>query len=184
MKKLKDRILSLVDIFLSIKDKNLRWQSTNQAQTLTLAHERQLTEQDLAAKLTYKSVQLAHEIELLKTRQTAELTLLKSRCKEDINDYRQYLAALDQLKKDLQASFAHLPDAIALTIHHHAKSLLNTLWETADLEEKIKLERQLIQFIATAQKEAMLYRSGQRINELPNDTLQLLNQGHQPPLTH
>ncbi len=184
MKNLKDRILSLIDICLSVKDKNLRWQSANQAQRLNLAHDRLLAEKDLAAQLTQKSVQLAHDIELLKTRQATELTLLKSRCKEDIKDYQDYLAALDALKQDIQASFAHLPDAIALTIHHHAKSLLNTMWEATDFAEKAASERQLIQFIATAQKEALLHRSGQRVSELPHDTLQMLTQDHKQPLTH
>lgn len=181
MKTLKEQIHNMVDLYHSIKDKNLHWQTANQDQQIKLSHARILAEKNLAANLAKKSVALAHEIALLKTRQNAELVTLKTRCKEDIQDYQQYLESLNQLKLALQTSYAHLPGAIAHTIHHHAKLLLNTMWEAEDLEEKIRQEARLIKFMATVHEEARLYRTGTLGKKLPENTLKLINQ-HDNPL--
>jgi hypothetical protein len=181
MKTLKDRIHHIVDLIHSVKDKNLGWQAANQDQQIKLSHDRLLAEKKLAAELAKKSVALAHEIDLLKTRQKSELTMFKTRCKEDVKDYQQYLESLGQLKQTIQTSYAHLPDAIAHTIHHHAKSLLNAMWEAEDLEEKIKHEAQLIKFMTTVHEEARLYRAGTLGEQLPENTLKLINQDNWLP---
>lgn len=176
MKILTEQIHHIVNLVHSIKDKNLHWQAENQDQHLKLSHTRILAEKKLEAELAKKSIQLAHEIALLKTQQNAELAMLKTRCKEDVKDYQQYLESLNQLKLAIQSSYVHLPDAIAHTIHHHAKSLLNTMWEAEDFEEKIKREAQLVKFMTTVHEEARLYRAGALGEKLPENTLKLINQ--------
>lgn len=176
MKMLKDPIHHIVNLFHSVKDKNLDWQTANQGRQIKLSHDRILAEKKLAAELSKKSVQLAHEIALLKTWQKAELAMLKTRCQEDVKDYQQYLESLNQLKLAIQTSYAHLPDAITHTIHHHAKSLLNSMWEAEDFEEKIKREAQLIKFMTTVHEEARLYRAGAQAEQLPENTLKLIHQ--------
>lgn len=184
MKYIKERIHSIVDLIHSVKDKNLGWQAANQGQQLQLSHQRMLAEQNLADDLAKKNMQLAHEIELLKTRHAAELTMLKTRCKEDVKDYQQYLNSLNQLKLSLQSSYRHLPPAIIHTIHHHAKVLLNAMWEAETLAEKIHLESQLIQFMTTVHDESLLHRSGIAPDTLPENTLKLINQDNGQVLTH
>jgi hypothetical protein len=173
---LKEQIHHIVNLVHSIKDKKLDWQIANQDQQIKLSHERVLAEKELAAKLAKKSVQLAHEIDLLKTRQHAELAMLKTRCKEDVKDYEQYLESLNHLKLAIQTSYDHLPDVIAHTIHHHAKSLLNSMWETENFEEKITREAKLITFMTTVHEEARLYGAGALVEKLPENTLKLINQ--------
>jgi hypothetical protein len=168
----------------SIKDKNLEWQKNNQDQQIQLSHQRILAEKNLAAELAKKSVQLVHEIDLLKTHQQAELTKAKTRCKEDLKDYQQYLESLNQFKQILKTSYAHLPDAIALTIHHHAKSLLNSMWEAESLEEKIGYETRLIEFIKTLHQEAGLCSTEIPTNRLPEKTLKLISQDKNSSLLH
>lgn len=177
MKILKEQIHSLVNLVHSIKDKNLDWQIANQDQQIKLSHTRILADKELTAELTKKSVQLAHEITLLKTRQQAEFAMLKTRCKEDVKDYQQYLSSLQQLREVIQTSYAQLPDAIAQTIHHHAKSLLNSMWEAENFEEKIKYEAQLIKFMMTVHEEAQRHQTGALGEKLPETTLMLINQG-------
>ena len=184
MKTLKERIHHIVDLIHSIKDKNLGWRLANQDQQLNLTHNRTLAEKKLADDLAKKNVQLSHEIDLLKTRQQAELAMLKTRCKEDIKDYQQYLDSLNQLKQRIQTSYAHLPDAIAHTIHHHAKSLLNAMWEAENLAEKITLEAQLIKFMTTIHDEALLHRTESLSDKLPENTLKLINQDKHRSLPH
>lgn len=184
MKTLTERIHQLVSLIHSIKSKNLEWQAQNQGQQIKLSHDRSLADKKLAGELTKKSVQLAHEIDLLKTRQHTELAMLKTRCKEDIKDYEQYLGSLNQLKLAIQTSYAHLPEAIAHTIHHHAKSLLNAMWEAENLEEKIMLEARLIKFMTTVHEEAQLFSTGTVPDKLPENTLRLMAQDKNQPLQH
>ena len=112
---------TLIKLWHSIKDENLKWQLDNQDDQAKLKQARVLAEKALEAELKKKSVQLEHDINLLKTQHEAELSMFKTKCKQDVKDYKQYLAALDQLKTSIQASYTHLPEAVAFTIHHHAK---------------------------------------------------------------
>jgi hypothetical protein len=177
MKILERKLGSIVNLIHSIKDKNIDWRIANQDQQIKLSHARILADKTLAAELAKKSVQLAHEIDLLKTRQQSELDMLKTRCKQDVKDYQQYLQSLQQLKLAIQTSYAHLPDAIAHTIHHHAKSLLNSMWEAENFEGKLSYEAQLIKFMMTVHEEATLHRVSPLGEKLPENTLKLINQG-------
>ena len=133
MTTLKNRVVALVKLFHSVKDENLQWKTANQDQQVKLKHARVLAEKTLEAELKKRSVQLEHEITLLRTKNDTELSMFKTKCKQDIKDYKQYLASLDQLKRSIQASYTHLPEAVAFTIHHHAKHLLNQMWEAERL---------------------------------------------------
>jgi hypothetical protein len=184
MKSLAERIDNFIGLIHSIKAKNLEWLSANQDQQLRLSQNRLIAENELVSELAKKKVRLAHEIELLKTRQQSELAMLRTRCKEDVKDYQQYLESLSQLKLAIQSSYAHLPDAITHTIHHHAKSLLNTMWEAENLDEKIRREAQLIEFMTTVHEEARLYRTGTLPDKLPQNTLRLMNPDKDQSLPH
>jgi seryl-tRNA synthetase len=177
MKIIEHMIHNIVNLIHSIKDKNIDWRIANQDQQIKLSHARILADKTLAAELTKKSVRLAHEIDLLKTRQQSELSMLKTRCKQDVKDYQQYLESLQQLKRAIKTSYAHLPDVVAHTIHHHAKSLLNTMWEAENFEEKIKHEAQLIKFMMTVHEEAHFHQAESVGERRPVNTLKLINQG-------
>lgn len=173
---IKSQVHQLISFIFALKDKNLAWQSANQTQLLKLAHEQALSRKTLEAELTKQSTQLAHELKLLKIQQNAELYMLKTRSKEDINDYRHYLESLRQLKTTIQTAYAHLPDAITLTIHHHAKALLNHMWEAESLADKISYERQLLKFMATVYEEARYFQTENNGSKLPENTLKLISQ--------
>ncbi|MDO9140999.1 MAG: hypothetical protein Q7U38_11815 [Methylobacter sp.] len=158
----------------SLKDKKLQWREANQHREDALKHAHALSEEALAAELKKKSEQLNHDIRLLKTQHNAELSMFKTKCKQDIKDYKQYLASLDQLKSSIQASYTHLPEAVAFTIHHHAKQLLNTMWEAEDIEQKMQHEMQLIRFMTTVHEDARLYLEGKSADNLPERTLDLI----------
>jgi hypothetical protein len=176
MTTLKNLVFSLLKFFHSVKDENLQWKKANQDQQVKLKHARVLAAKTLEAELKKKSVQLEHEITLLRTKNDAELSMFKTKCKQDIKDYKQYLASLDQLKRSIQASYMQLPEAVAFTIHHHAKHLLNQMWETQDFEQKMQLEIQLISFMATVHEDARLHLEGATTEKLPERTLDLIQQ--------
>lgn len=164
----------LIDLWRSLKDEQLQWRLNNQAQQQQLKHQQVLAENDLVEQLKKRRVQLEHELTVLKTTHKTQLVMLKTKCQQDIKDYKQYLAALDQLKVSIQSSYTQLPEVIAFTIHHHAKQLLNAMWEATTVDDKIQQEMQLIRFMSTIQEDARLYLSGEGDSQLPEKTLQLL----------
>ena len=173
---LKDWIFTLVNLVHSVRDENLKWQTARQEPQARLRQTQVLAEKALEASLKKKSVQLEHEIALLKTKNDAELSMYKTKCKQDIKDYKQYLEALDQLKKSIQTSYTHLPEAVAFTIHHHAKHLLNNMWEAEDFQQKMHYEMQLITFMTTVHEDARLHLEGKTSEKIPERTLNLLQQ--------
>jgi ABC-type Zn uptake system ZnuABC Zn-binding protein ZnuA len=102
--------------------------------------------------------------------------MLKTKCNQELKDYEQYLKALDQLKKSIQNSYKHLPEAVAFTIHHHAKYLLNAMCDATDMEQKMKYEMQLITFMTTVHEDAQLQLQGSNAKSLPENTLNLIQQ--------
>lgn len=170
----KKLILGLVDLFHVIKHEKLRWQTEHQSQELALKQAHIFAEEEIIAQLKKKSVQLEHEIALLNEKHTTELVLFKTKCQQDIRDYKQYLAALDKLKQSIQKSYTHLPEAVAFTIHHHAKQLLNAMWEEEDFTQKMRYEMQLIDFMTAVHEDAQLHLEGNSREKLPEKTLSLL----------
>ncbi|MBT9099223.1 hypothetical protein KFZ76_16130 [Methylovulum psychrotolerans] len=176
MTRLHNAFLSLLHIWQGLKDENLHWQSNRHEQQARLRHAQALADQALTAELAQKTAQLAHDLTLLKTQHDTELELLKTRCQQDIKDYRHYLKSLDQLKQSIAASYRHLPEAVVFTIHHHAKQLLNQMWECDDFQQKMHYEMQLLHFMTTVHDEARLHKEGQGQSRLPEKTLSLLQQ--------
>jgi len=176
MTTLKSLVFTWVKLFHSVKDENLQWKKANQDQQVKLKHARVLATKTLEAELKKRSVQLEHELTLLRTKNNTELSMFKTKCKQDIKDYKQYLASLDQLKRSIQASYKHLPEAVAFTIHHHAKHLLNQMWEAKDFEQKMQHEIQLIKFMTTVHEDARLHLEGATTEKLPERTLSLIQQ--------
>lgn len=176
MNTFKDWIFTLVNLFQSVKNENLRWQTATHDQQTKLKQARVLAEKALADELKKKSIQLEHDIALLRTKNHAELAMFKTKCKQDIKDYQQYLAALDRLKSSIQASYTHLPEAVAFTIHHHAKHLLNEMWEADNFEQKMQYEMRLINFMTAVHDDARIHLEGGSRQELPEKTLGLLQQ--------
>jgi len=175
MSYLKHWILSILSIFHIAKEEDLKWKQQNQQQQLKFKSARILAEKQLEAELKKRAVQLAHEISLLNTEHEAQLVTLKTKYQQEIKDYKQYLNSLDKLKISIQKSYTHLPEAMAFAIHHHAKQLLNQMWETENFQHKMQLEMQLIKFMTTVHEESRLFLEGGMLNKLPEKTLALIN---------
>jgi hypothetical protein len=138
----------------SYMDEDLRWRLARKDDLSALRHDHALAEQALAAKLKKEALQLAQELEISKARNNTALEMVKIQCQQDLKDYQHYLQSLDKLKTSLRNSYADLPEAVAFTLHHHAKHLLNTMWEAEDLQMKKKLEIQLLEFIAAVHEDS------------------------------
>lgn len=171
---LKQWVARLNSIWYDLKTDRLQWRVNNHAQQMHLKQQQVLQGYQLASELKMRRVQLQHELALLKTEHSLQLTMLKTKCEQDLKDYKQYLQALDQLKIVIQNSYKQLPEVIVFTIHHHAKQLLNRMWEARSLDDKVHHEIELIQFMTTLHEEARGFALGESRQQRPEKTLQLL----------
>lgn len=135
-------------------DEHLQWRLSRRDDIAALREAKALSEQALAAQLRKQAQQLAHELAVTKTRNSNELAMVKTQCQQDLKDYQQYLQSLERLKESLRNSYSHLPEAVAFTIHHHAKQLLNRMWDAQDTQEKMKIEMQLLQFMTAVHEDS------------------------------
>lgn len=174
MSTLKRKLQELLQVLHDLKDDHLNWRRSRQHDLAQLKQQDQLHKHDLQAELKKRSVQLEHEIAAMQAKNSAELAMLKTKYKQDIKDYKQYLNSLDQLKGLIQKSYPHLPESVAFTIHHHAKHLLNSMWEESDLKNKRLLELELIRFMNSIQEDARRYSTGDASQSLPANTLRLI----------
>ncbi|MDD2739565.1 MAG: hypothetical protein PHR94_11600 [Methylomonas lenta] len=161
----------------SKRDDDLRWQLARQPDITALRQAQVLAEQDLVAQLKKRTQQLAHELAISQAKNQNELAMIKTQCKQDLKDYQQYLQSLDGLKDSLRASYAHLPEAVAFTIHHHAKQLLNSMWETQDTQERVKIEMQLIQFMTAVHEDSQFSLQQTNSFGVPQKTLAFIDTG-------
>lgn len=137
------------------RDEHLGWQIARHQELAALHRARALAEQALLAELKQRAQHLQHELAVNKIRNDNELEMVKIQCKQDLKDYQQYLESLDMLKQSLRNSYAHLPEAVVFTIHHHAKQLLNRMWNATEPQEKRKIEMQLIQFLTAVHEDSL-----------------------------
>ncbi|MCF7971019.1 MAG: hypothetical protein K9L22_07610 [Methylococcaceae bacterium] len=172
---LKQKLQALLQIVHELKDEHLNWRQSRQGKLGLLKKQEQLDKHDLQSILKKRSVQIEHEIAAMQTKNSAELVMLKIKYKQDIQDYKQYLNALDQLKGLIQKSYPHLPESIAFTIHHHAKHLLNSMWEENNINNKRVLELELIQLMNSIHEDAQTYPANNAEDSLPANTLKLIS---------
>ncbi|PPC92368.1 MAG: hypothetical protein CTY34_00090 [Methylobacter sp.] len=158
----------------TVKTMNLDWRLENQDKLAALKQAQALAEKDLEIELKKRSARLEHDLAQLKIQHDAELSVLKIKYSQDVQDYKNYLLALEQLKRSIEASYSHLPQAMIFAIHHHAKFLLNTMWETQDFAERIRHEVRLLNFMSTVHEDARLFLEGDSAKNLPLKTLGLI----------
>jgi len=152
-------------------DEHLNWHHARHQDLAALKRSRALAEQALLAELRKQAQQLEHELAVSEARNNNELAMVKVQCKQDLKDYQQYLESLDKLKQSLRNSYSHLPEAVAFTIHHHAKQLLNKMWEEQRPQEKLKMEAQLVQFLTAVHEDSLASLNANERASLPKKAL-------------
>jgi len=156
-------------------DENLQWRLSRQDDVAALRRQKALAEQALVAQLKKQALTLAHELAVAQAEHQNELEMVKTRCKQDLRDYQDYLQALDRLKESLKSSYAHLPDAVAFTIHHHAKQLLNRMWETRNEQERLQCELELIRFLTAVHEDSQVSLLRDDAMAMPQKTLAIID---------
>lgn len=165
----------LMEFWQRRKDQSLHWQLNRQDDVRRLRHAKAMAEQALVADLKKQAQQLAHDLSVTKARNQNELAMVKVQCRQELKDYQQYLLSLDRLKESLRNSYAHLPEAVAYTIHHHAKQLLHKMWDAEEGPEKMKVEMQLLQFMAAVHEDSRAALEGESNDGLPQNALAFID---------
>ena len=174
MKNIREWSQDILSYIHDIKKQSLRWQLQTYEQRMQLKMAQALSEKTLQDRLKKQQQALENELAQLKEKHKTELTLLKLKGKQDIKDYRDYLNALEQLKTTITGQYKRLPEALAFTIHHHAKQLLNEMWEAQDLQHKITTELRLIEFMTSINEDIQTVEAN-NAQVLPKKTLAILN---------
>lgn len=166
-----------MNLIHSAKSEHLDWLQKKQPQALSLRESKALAQHELRSKLKTRQIQLQHELNTLKQGYKSELLMLQAQCDQDLEDYKQYLDSIDQLKILIQQSFAHLPSAVSLTIHHHAKQILKQMWDSDDIRKKLRHEAQLIQFMTAVHQDTLEPSPGRSDRQqLPTRALRMITQ--------
>lgn len=145
-----------------------------QPEKIRLRSARAVGEKSLQEQLKKQQQALEHEISLMKAQHQSELAMFEIKCQHDIKDYSDYLDSLDRLKLSVTEKYRELPEALALTIHHHAKRLLDEMWEADDFRQKTTLELRFIQFLAVINDDILAATEADTPHRLPLKTLALL----------
>lgn len=169
-----------VDFWHRRRDQNLQWKLNRQHDVTQLRQAKAIAEQALVAELKKRAQQLAHELAINKARNSNDLAMVKVQCRQELKDYQQYLQSLDRLKESLRNSYAHLPEAVAFTIHHHAKQLLHKMWDAEEGQEKMKVEMQLLQFMAAVHEDSRAALQGEINDGLPQNALAFIDADAEP----
>ena len=156
------------------RDEHLSWHQARHQDLAALKRSRALAEQALLAELKKREQYLAHELRVNVARNDTELAMVKIQCKQDLEDYQQYLDSLDKLKQSLRNSYSDLPEAVAFTIHH-AKQLLNRMWEEQEWQEKLKIESKLIQFLTAVHEDSLASINSNSEDVLPKKALAFID---------
>jgi hypothetical protein len=157
------------------RDEHLHWRLSRQQSLAELRQAQALAEQALVAQLRKQTQELAHELEVSKAKHNNRLEMVKIQCQQDLKDYQQYLQSLDRLKESLRTSYANLPEAVSFTIHHHAKQLLNRMWEAEDTQQKLKIEMQLLEFMTAVHEDSQVSLQSDGKAALPQKALAVMD---------
>ncbi len=164
-----------MNLFNSAKSENLRWQQENQQEIYALKSHKERAKQSLQVELEKQKAEFSFQLAKIKQQHEASLTMFKAECEQQIRDYKQYLDSIDQLKTLIQKSYSHLPDAVSLTIHHHAKQILKQMWQCQDIEKKLQHETRLIELMTTVHQDTLESADQSHSGtQLPKRTLELI----------
>jgi hypothetical protein len=161
-----EKFLSI--IINSVKMANLRWEQENLPEVMRLEEEKKIFKQDLDQKL--KRRQQEFDLQMKELQIAGEYR---------INDFKEYLEALDKVKSDIRKSYQGINLPLVLQIHHHMKQLFIQMWSPSELSERKKLEQKLFDLLEAVNEDLLLSESVEDKRKLirPERTMRLIQDG-------
>ena len=122
-----------------------------------------------------KNAALEHELKMLKEGFAAELQREKYKQQKIVEDYRNFLDSIEEVKHKMLTTYPDMPKPMVLLIHHHAKALLDDMWAVKNKDEKAYQlsEEKFTHFFMTVFEDATT-RMEKEAASLPTETLKLI----------
>jgi HEAT repeats len=136
----------------------------------TQKHKLEIERETLLRKFEFEKEAFKREIAF-----QAEVERKKLQSEAEIKNYRDFLNAIDELKDQLIEFYPNMPKPEVLVIHHHAKELLNGMWNSENPEESLTYRKRFVQFLTVVSEDvnlAVLQREQNRFLTLPEKVLQ------------
>lgn len=170
-----------MDFVNQIRTRGLEWKKDKLAEIIELQERREIATKDLQGELKKKEALLKIELEKITTQGSAEVKMLEDKYKREVEDYKQFLDEVDQLKMRIQETYPQMPSPMVLTIYRHAKRLLNSMYD-AEKEDDVKVqvlqEKKFIGFLEAVYRDTTSIPSSSSSNQaaLPSETIALINE--------
>lgn len=157
----------LVGFVHAIKAENLKWEKENLPVIQEIQREKQIFKQNIEQELKKREIEFKFEIEQMEKEGASK-----------IQDFQDFLDAIDQIKNDCKKHFEKMTLPINLSIHQYGKQLLISMWNSKTLHERKRYEQQLLDFLYTVNEDICLVSSenNQGNYYLPEKTIQLMRQ--------
>jgi hypothetical protein len=151
----------------AIRDENIRWQQENLPALNELEKQRKMSKLEIDQELKRRQVKFKYEIEQLEMEGASKM-----------QDFREFLDAVDKIKNDFRQNFQQMSLPVALSIHQYGKQLLISMWNSNSLNDRKRYEQQLFDFLYTVNEDMYLTSSQEDKNGfyLPEKTLKLIRQ--------
>lgn len=153
----------IIEFVNAIRDKNIRWQQENLPALNELEKQRRLSKQEIDQELQRRQVRFKYYIEQLKVEGESKM-----------QDFQEFLDAIDKIKSDFRQNFQQMSLPVVLSIHQHGKRLLISMWNSNNFHDRMRYEQQLFDFLYAVNEDMYLVSSQEK--NLPEKTLQLIRQ--------
>lgn len=159
-----------VGLINAIRDENIRWQQENLPVLAELEKQRKLSKQEIEQELKRRQIKFKYEMDQLEMEGASK-----------IQDFREFLDAIDKIKNDFRQHFQQMSLPVALSIHQYGKRLLISMWNSNSIHERKKYEQQLFDFLYTVNEDIYLISSRENKDGfyLPEKTLKLIRQSEE-----
>ncbi len=154
----------------AIRDENIHWQEENLPALNELDKQRKMSKQEIAQELIRRQVKFKFETEQLEAEGASK-----------VQDFREFLDAIDKIKNDFKENFQQMSLPVVLSIHQYGKRLLISMWNSDNLQERKKYEKQLFDFLFTVNEDMYSISSQEKKDGLllPEKTLKLIRQNEE-----
>lgn len=151
----------------AIRDENIRWQQENLPALGELERQRKLSKLEIEEELKKRQIKFENEIVQLQMEGASK-----------IQDFKEFLGAIDKIKNDLRQHFQQVSLPVALLIHQYGKQLLVQMWHSSNMHDRRKYEQQLFDFLFTINEDIYLTASKEKRSGLylPEKTIKLIRQ--------
>jgi hypothetical protein len=164
---LPESLAILLTTFINaIRSENLEWRRRKADEIAALRKKQKLLDLELEHELATREIELREEIRRIEMRETSVT-----------HDYKDFLNEIDELKRRIVSTFTNMPKPMALLIHHHAKQMLNEMWQAQDLHERLAIEQKLLNFMTVIYDDTQRLTQADDLDRLPTKTIEFMNSG-------